>query len=120
VWLLDEKGADVNATMAFGTSALHHAKTLDILNALLDHGGDPILSDLDCQLPLMLQAQYRSAEIVATCWKTHASEPPSTCKTRKATSLLLYDSVFLTSQTSTLIPSNSSTPHRLHKQRVHE
>jgi len=39
VWLLDEKGADVNATMALGTSALHYAKTLDILNALLDRGG---------------------------------------------------------------------------------
>jgi len=63
--LLDEKGVDVNATTADEGDALHHADSLDILIALLDRGGDPILSDLDCQLPLILQAQCGSAEIVA-------------------------------------------------------
>ena len=55
----------MNGTTANEGGALLYAETLDILIALLDHGGDPILSDPDCQLPLMLQAQCGSAEIVA-------------------------------------------------------
>ena len=36
MWLLDEKGVDVNATTLYGSSALHYANSLDILTALLD------------------------------------------------------------------------------------
>ena len=61
--LLDEKGADVNATTALGTSALHYAKTLDILNALLDHGGDP--TRIDFLGWSVLMHQMRNGTVVA-------------------------------------------------------
>ena len=40
VWLLDEKGADVNGTTADGRTAIYWAASLDILIVLLDRGGD--------------------------------------------------------------------------------
>jgi len=43
-WLLDEKGADVNARADFGLTATHAARSLDILNALCSRGADPTLS----------------------------------------------------------------------------
>jgi ankyrin repeat protein len=41
LWLLDEKGADVNARCSRGYTALYWACSLDILTVLLDRGGDP-------------------------------------------------------------------------------
>ena len=40
MWLLDEKGAEVNATSRDGRSALHHAASLDILTASLNRDAD--------------------------------------------------------------------------------
>lgn len=40
VWLLDEKGADVNATMVNKENPLRNAKSLDILEALLNRGAE--------------------------------------------------------------------------------
>lgn len=41
LWLLDEKGADVNARCYSGYTALHWTCSLDILTVLLDRDGDP-------------------------------------------------------------------------------
>ena len=65
VWLLDEKGADVNASMALGRSALHYAETLDILNALLDRGGDPTRIDFLGRSALKHQVRNDTANQVA-------------------------------------------------------
>ena len=65
VWLLDEKGADVDATTKFGTSALDRAGSLSVLNALLDRGADPTIADGDGGLPLMYQAAYGTVDVVA-------------------------------------------------------
>ena len=46
-WLLDEKGAGVNARSGDGRTSLHVAPSLDVLNAFLDRGGDPNL--LNCR-----------------------------------------------------------------------
>lgn len=46
LWLLDAKGADVNARGVNGFSPLHVAPSVDIFSTLLDHGADPtVLSD---------------------------------------------------------------------------
>jgi ankyrin repeat protein len=64
VWLLDEKGADVNATTVDGSSVLHFAKTPDMLTALLDRGADPTIANRDGGLPLPSQASNGSAVVV--------------------------------------------------------
>lgn len=46
LWLLDEKGADVNAKCCFGQTALHWTDRVSILNTLMEHGADPTLLDL--------------------------------------------------------------------------
>ena len=43
LWLLDEKGADVNTRVTVGQTPLHALYSLDILNVLLDRGADPTL-----------------------------------------------------------------------------
>ena len=65
VWLLEEKGADVNATTSRGLSALHEARSLDILIALLERGADPIRLANDGTSPLMRHAQIGKIKIVA-------------------------------------------------------
>ena len=40
-WLIDEKGADVNRKSGNGETPSHGARSLNILNALLDRGADP-------------------------------------------------------------------------------
>lgn len=65
LWLLDEKGADVNATTLGELTSLHMASSPDIATALLDRGADPtIISDDGCS-PLMIQAMYEKADVVA-------------------------------------------------------
>jgi hypothetical protein len=64
VWLLDEKGADVNGTRRDGSSALHVAASLDILIALLDRGADPTRVNQRTRSPLMQQAFYGTADVV--------------------------------------------------------
>ena len=65
VWLLDEKGADVNGTNEDGASAVHYAVSLDILTALLDRGADPIVADNRGVRPLMRGAQHGTVDVVA-------------------------------------------------------
>ena len=65
VWLLDEKGADVNATTTIGATALHYAKSLDTLIALLDRGANPTIADRDGESPLIWHAFYGSVDNVA-------------------------------------------------------
>jgi len=43
LWLLDEKGADVNRRTVYAQTPLHAAYILDVLNVLLDRGADPTL-----------------------------------------------------------------------------
>jgi ankyrin repeat protein len=56
MWLLDEKGADVNGTTPLGSTPLHYASSLDILTTLMDRGANPTLSDNRGLTPLMGQA----------------------------------------------------------------
>ena len=58
VWLLDEKGADIEG-------ALHAAASLDILIALLDRGADPSKANIHGRFPLTVQAKRGTVEIVA-------------------------------------------------------
>ena len=53
VWLLDEKGADVNGTTVHGGPPLHVATSLDILSALLDRGANPTVRIFLGRTPLM-------------------------------------------------------------------
>ena len=65
VLLLDEKGADVNATISGGVTPLHLAPPLDILAALMNRGGDPTHTNYNGWTPLMGQARHGSVENVA-------------------------------------------------------
>ena len=65
VWLLDEKGADVNGTTVHGVTPLHHSPSLDILSALLDRGANPTVRDWFGQTPLMTQARSGTGKNVA-------------------------------------------------------
>jgi hypothetical protein len=56
LWLLDEKGADVNAATSQGATPVHGAFTLDLLSALLDRGADPSKLDRHGITALMSQA----------------------------------------------------------------
>jgi ankyrin repeat protein len=65
LWLLDEKGANVNATTSGGLTALHRARSLDVLTALLDRGADPTIQTLGDWTPLMLRAFCGNVDSVA-------------------------------------------------------
>lgn len=57
MWLLDEKGADVNGTTSRGFTPLHNTRSLDILTALsiihlLQAGGNPGLTNNAGETPL--------------------------------------------------------------------
>lgn len=55
LWLLDEKGADVDAQILRGQTVLAEIDPFDIFNALLDRGADPTNPDFDEMPPLMHQ-----------------------------------------------------------------
>ena len=65
VWLLDEKGVDVNGTTFDGFTTLHATPSLGILTALLDRGADLTLLSHAGWTPLMWQACYGTVESVA-------------------------------------------------------
>jgi hypothetical protein len=65
VWLLDKKGADVNATTAGERTAIFYAETPDILTTLLDRGADPNVADAHGTRPLMLRAFLGQIDNVA-------------------------------------------------------
>ena len=65
LWLLDEKGVDVNSRTSYGQTPLHAAGSLDVLSALLDRGADPTLLDTQNQTPLIPVAYYQRVDIVA-------------------------------------------------------
>lgn len=65
VWLLDEKGADVNVTTMRGSSSLHKANRLDILNVLMDRGANPVVRDEYGLTILMEQTRLGLVENVA-------------------------------------------------------
>ena len=56
LWLLDEKGADVDAQILRGQTVLAKTDSLDILNALLNRGADPTIPDFDDMSPIMHHA----------------------------------------------------------------
>ena len=56
LWLLDGKGADVNATTSGGLTALHVAGSPEIITALLNRGADPTILNDGGYSPLMIQA----------------------------------------------------------------
>jgi len=65
VWLLDEKGAVVNATGKYGCTPPHDARSLDILTALMDRGANPNLPTHNGMIPLMFQAAIEHVGHVA-------------------------------------------------------
>jgi len=81
VWLVDEKGADVNGPISGGLTSLHwRSLSLDILPVLLDRGADPTLPDNGGSSPLMYQAINGYVESVARLLQDRVFEPLSTCK----------------------------------------
>lgn len=64
-WLIEEKGARVNEELANGDTPLHGARSLDILNALLDRGADPNKLNKVDYTPLMHNALHGRVELVA-------------------------------------------------------
>lgn len=90
LWLLDEKGADVNATTGEEETALHWAGSVDILNALLDRGSDPnrlnfigcttlmeqaYRGELGLVVRILQDPRVRHNIHVKTKWGLHSSPP---------------------------------------------
>ena len=65
VWLLDEKGADVNARAREGYTLLHVVESLGILIALLNRGADPTLLNDDGTTTLMRHSFHGRVACVA-------------------------------------------------------
>lgn len=65
LWLLDEKGADVNARNQDRRIPLHGASTLAILNVLIDRGAILTKQDREGDTVLMSQVCHADLEIVA-------------------------------------------------------
>jgi len=64
-WLIDEKGARVDATMRKGDTALCMASTVAALSVLLDRGANPTLvGGTRRATPLMWHARYMNVECV--------------------------------------------------------
>ena len=64
VWLLDEKGADVNGRSHYGETPLHRTASLDVLDALLERGADPTLRSNFGWSLLMYHASFGRACLV--------------------------------------------------------
>ena len=58
LWLIDEKGADVNGGSGFGVMPLRFACSFDMFTALLDRGADPTHSNKWNESVLMDNANY--------------------------------------------------------------
>lgn len=58
VWLIKDKGVDVNGKSKNGKRALHLADSVEKLSALLNNDADPTLVDDDGENPLMAHARY--------------------------------------------------------------
>ena len=65
LWLLDKKGADVNAMTGSGATALCIAPTVDIVNALMDRGANPIMKTSKGYTPLMAYSSFKQIASVA-------------------------------------------------------
>ena len=65
LWLVDEKGADVNKRTWNGYTPLHAVRSLDILNTLLDRGADPTVPDNAGYTPLLHHAVICKIHIMA-------------------------------------------------------
>eukprot|EP00624_Nannochloropsis_granulata_P001445 evm.model.NODE_17242_length_7764_cov_16.608450.2 len=65
LWLIDEKGADVNVRTRTGYTPLQLARSLDILAALLERGANPVLQNLLGQSALIHQAASGHVDNVA-------------------------------------------------------
>jgi len=64
-WLIDDKGADVNRKAGNGETPAHGARSLHILNALLDRGADPTKRNDVKYTPLMQNALHGRVKLVA-------------------------------------------------------
>lgn len=65
LWLLNEKGADVNKRIFDGQTPFHGVRSLETLNALLDRGADPTALDENNDSPLICHTYFRRVNIMA-------------------------------------------------------
>ena len=65
LWLVDKKGADIDARLKDGQTPLHAARSLKILKALLACDADPTALDYNGTSPLMCHAFFGRVDIVA-------------------------------------------------------
>lgn len=64
-WLLDKKGADLDTRCRIGLPLLHVAKSLDMVNALMDRGADPASLANDGSTVLVWAVATRRRDIIA-------------------------------------------------------
>ena len=64
-WLVDEKGADINASTHDGYTALFLAKSVQMLSFFLQRGVDPLLHNPDGRTPLMYHSNRYRTDFVA-------------------------------------------------------
>ena len=65
LWLVNEKGADVNVRDADGYTPIHFAESLDVINTLLDCGADPTLVEYAEVNMLIFQLGDHKYDVVA-------------------------------------------------------
>lgn len=107
LWLVNEKGADVNATDGAGYTPLHRVRSVDALSLLLDCVAGP-----PCE-HLVALTRSRFIWLVSimmwepVCCKTRASKPSSMKKKVEALQLFILPAITWTSQK--FLPSSSSS-----------